>query len=62
MSIEALVIGASAGGIDALLSDMQTRIAAGGKTTFVHLASKAMTSAATLRNKPAGYRSAISNS
>ncbi len=32
------------GGIDALLSDMQTRIDATGKTTFVHLASKALAS------------------
>ncbi len=31
-------------GIDALLTDMQTRIDAGGKTTYVHIASKAIAS------------------
>lgn len=32
------------GGIEALLSDKQTRIDAGGKTTFVHMANKALSS------------------
>jgi transglutaminase-like putative cysteine protease len=32
------------GGVESLLSDMQTRIDAGGKTTFVHLANKPLSS------------------